>query len=104
MKYTCPICGHKTLDARCDWDVCPICFWEDDVLENKGDRTSSANQGLRISEAQANYMVFESCSKDHERSVRSPLPHEELDPNWQPLPEAIVLAESIRSKLDSGTK
>jgi hypothetical protein len=96
MKYTCVICGYRTLDSRCDWDICPICFWEDDVLLKKGDTKSPANGELRVSEAQANYMVYRCCSKEHLRFVRQPLSTEEVDPEWQPLPEAIELAKRMR--------
>ncbi|WP_080437162.1 CPCC family cysteine-rich protein [Burkholderia ubonensis] len=23
-------CDHFTLDAQADWEICPVCFWEDD--------------------------------------------------------------------------
>lgn len=97
MKNTCLICGHKTLDSRCDWHICPVCFWEDDVLITKGDKQSPANGGLRVSEAQANYMIYGCCAPEQRSSVRGPLPSEELDPSWQPLPEAFVLAKGNRS-------
>jgi hypothetical protein len=53
MYYTCVVCGHKTLDSRHDWDICPVCFWEDDVLPESGDSQSPANGGLTIADAQA---------------------------------------------------
>jgi hypothetical protein len=28
--YTCPCCGHATLDARGDYEICDECGWEDD--------------------------------------------------------------------------
>ncbi|WP_390896909.1 CPCC family cysteine-rich protein [Rubinisphaera margarita] len=97
MKQTCPICGYKTLDARCGWDICPVCFWEDDVLIIDTDKSSPANGGLKVSEAQANYIVFRCCSRKHVTDVREPRPDEERDPVWQPLSEAFSLAESLRS-------
>jgi len=30
LPNTCPCCGYFTLDARCSWEICIICFWEDD--------------------------------------------------------------------------
>src|SRR5579885_3179586 len=30
VKYSCPCCGYKTLDERGGYDICPVCFWEDD--------------------------------------------------------------------------
>lgn len=95
MRFTCIVCGHKTLDNRCEWDICPICFWEDDVILDVGDKRSSAN-GQRVSEAQANYLAFGCCSRKHIMDVRQPVAGEDRDPQWQPLPEAIALLESLR--------
>src|SRR5712671_3874409 len=29
-KYTCPCCGHTTLDERGAYEICSECGWEDD--------------------------------------------------------------------------
>lgn len=26
----CPCCGYATLETRGEFEICPICFWEDD--------------------------------------------------------------------------
>ncbi|MCA9038884.1 MAG: hypothetical protein KDA65_00915 [Planctomycetaceae bacterium] len=93
MKYTCIICGYKTLDGRYDWDICPICFWEDDVLYDGQDSDSPANGGLNISQAQANFMIFGACCLKDRGSVRAPTSQDEKDPDWQPLAEALRLLE-----------
>ncbi|TCK08738.1 CPCC family cysteine-rich protein [Marinobacterium mangrovicola] len=28
--YACPCCGYATLRRACRYDICSICFWEDD--------------------------------------------------------------------------
>ena len=35
VKYTCPCCGYKTLDEEPPntYDICEICFWEDDGFQ-----------------------------------------------------------------------
>jgi hypothetical protein len=35
LGNTCPSCGYPTLDERCAWDICAICFWEDDGQDDK---------------------------------------------------------------------
>lgn len=30
LSNTCPSCGYPTLKERCAWEICSICFWEDD--------------------------------------------------------------------------
>lgn len=96
MKYTCPICGYKTLDYLHEYDICPICFWEDDSIVEGNDSYSSPNR-MRVSEAQANFIVFRCSSRRFASHVREPLTGEVLDPDWRPLPEALVLADSLRS-------
>lgn len=34
LSNTCPSCGYLTLDARCSWEICAFCFWEDDGQDN----------------------------------------------------------------------
>ena len=85
MKCTCFICGYRTLDSRCNWDICPICFWEDDVLVNDVDKSSPAN-AMKVSEAQANFIRFGAVTQTVLRFVRKPGPEDEFDPDWSPLP------------------
>lgn len=35
MPNTCPVCGFYTLEERDSWDVCGICWWEDDGQDEK---------------------------------------------------------------------
>lgn len=96
-KYTCIICGYRTLDTRCEWDICPVCFWEDDIFyEHEVDRRSSANR-LSVSEAQANFMRFGAVDKRFSDSVRKPLPDEERDENWKPLKQAARIANEANT-------
>lgn len=30
LGNTCPSCGYPTLNERDAWNICAICFWEDD--------------------------------------------------------------------------
>ena len=34
LPNSCPACGYMTLDERCAWEICAICFWEDDGQDN----------------------------------------------------------------------
>ncbi|MFF1770133.1 CPCC family cysteine-rich protein [Streptomyces sp. NPDC058249] len=33
--YGCPCCGFLTLDERGSYEICPVCFWEDDGQDAK---------------------------------------------------------------------
>jgi hypothetical protein len=34
LKNSCPVCGYLTLDERNTFDICGICFWEDDGIDD----------------------------------------------------------------------
>lgn len=94
MKYKCFCCGYMTLEARAEFDICPVCFWEDDVyiivdeksksitsLYNEAgdipedkllDIKSGANHGLTLREGQENYKKYGACEKDMKKHVRRP--------------------------------
>jgi hypothetical protein len=35
MHFQCPCCGYMTLDERGMFDICVVCFWEDDDPEEQ---------------------------------------------------------------------
>lgn len=98
-NITCFVCGHITLGERCDWEICPVCFWEDDVLVSSQDESSSANSGMKVSEAQANYILYRACDESSKEHVRPPKENEPLDPAWMPLKEALALVEQRKQEV-----
>jgi hypothetical protein len=83
-KLNCPCCGFLTLTVRYDWSICPVCFWEDDVVgTDVRDPLSPANN-MRLSEGQKNYRLYGACRPDMVIHVRAPKPDEPKDPDWKP--------------------
>lgn len=56
-KYLCPCCGLPTLNARSNYYICPICFWEDDGQDDAdaGDVRGGPNHDYSLTEARANF-------------------------------------------------
>jgi Cysteine-rich CPCC len=52
----CPICEHRTLAARGHYEICPVCFWEDDggPAGPESERHSHANH-MTPAKAHANW-------------------------------------------------
>jgi len=52
----CPCCGYPTLNARGEYELCPICWWEDEstALDAAPDTESAANGGYTLTRARAN--------------------------------------------------
>ncbi len=86
-KFTCPCCGYKTLDENPPgtYDICPICFWEDDGVQfNDPDYEGGANH-VSLRQAQKNYDEFGACEKEMLCHVRKPNKNDEKDSNWKHL-------------------
>lgn len=76
-KRPCACCGHLTLEFDPgDYEICPICFWEDDPVQSKDlDYKPGANK-VSLNEARANYQAFGVSELEYKEDVRPPLPEE----------------------------
>jgi hypothetical protein len=85
QEYPCPCCGYLIYDEPPGtYFICPICFWEDDLVQLVfPDGGGGANRESLI-EAQQNFAKFGACSEDC-RSVRPPTSSERRDASWRPL-------------------
>lgn len=87
MKYTCACCGFKTLEQELPgtYDICSICFWEDDEIQflNPDDKEGANYVSLR--EAQRNFIKFGACDEESINFVRRPNQKDIKDPNYVPL-------------------
>ncbi|KHK55819.1 hypothetical protein PI87_12485 [Ralstonia sp. A12] len=62
LDNQCDCCDHFTLDAKGEWEICPVCFWEDDGFGLDAlDRWSGANHGLTLREARDNFARIGAC-------------------------------------------
>ena len=98
-KVACVVCGYRTLGARADWDICPICFWEDDVIiDDRQDAKSPANGDMWVSEAQANFVTIGACRPEHSQNVRSPTDEDERVEGFQLLPATLRILKTQRDR------
>jgi hypothetical protein len=79
----CPCCGYQTLTERDMYQICSVCFWEDDCaddyrcvgLDPGNDGWSFANR-VTLSQARANYALLGACVKEMVKNTRPPQPGE----------------------------
>lgn len=99
-KVTCLCCGYRTLDERGAFDICPVCFWEDEMYfmfdkmiqdgvidtiynhnncddedyngEDILDIPSSANHGITLREGRENYKKIGACCEEMLEHCRKP--------------------------------
>jgi hypothetical protein len=76
--YRCPCCRFRTLYGRGGFEICPVCFWEDDGQDDHdaGEIRGGPNGELSLTEARNNYKVFGSSDRKFLDSVRKPLADE----------------------------
>jgi hypothetical protein len=68
----------KALSERAGFDICPVCFWEDDGQDDYDADVvrGGPNAALSLSEARSNYQAFGACDLSMIDNVRPPRPDE----------------------------
>jgi len=53
MAHPCPCCGHLTFNQpHGSYDLCPVCFWEDDAYQLRYPELLGRANGITLVEAQ----------------------------------------------------
>lgn len=65
----CPCCGQKTISERGAYEICRVCWWEDDGQDNDqaDEITGGPNGGVSLTEARRNFLkhgIFDPSRKD----------------------------------------
>jgi hypothetical protein len=81
--FACPCCGFLTLceGGGGTFEICPICYWEDDDLQNRDPSYPGGANTLSLREARANFLRYGAMMTEMLQFVRAPLPGE------RPLPQ-----------------
>jgi hypothetical protein len=85
LPLRCPCCGCKTLGERGGFEICPVCFWEDDGQDDYDADVvrGGPNGALSLTLARLNYRTIGVSDGRLRTHVRLPKPDEM--PN-QPFP------------------
>ena len=59
-RFRCPCCGFYTLPERAEgnYNICPVCFWEDDRLQQEDDDLEGGANKVSLKQARLNYREF----------------------------------------------
>ncbi|MCC9602269.1 hypothetical protein LOC67_17075 [Stieleria sp. JC731] len=73
----CPCCGYATLDERCGWEICRICWWEDDGQDNHNATlvAGGPNSHVSLARARLNFItsgIFQPRRDDLREAQNSP--------------------------------
>lgn len=71
--FACPCCGFATLREAGCYEICPLCFWEDD---GQDDPDAAENHGgpnyVSLVEARINFIKFGASDIKNKEHVRRP--------------------------------
>lgn len=59
--FACPCCGYLTLSQRGMYEICEVCFWEDDGVEQPDDY--SMPNHLFLAQGQENFLKLGACDE-----------------------------------------
>src|SRR5262249_34338661 len=69
----CPCCGHATLSERNVYEICGVCFWEDDGQDNANAAESRGGPNpVSLAQGRANYPAFGASIERDREHVRRP--------------------------------
>ena len=84
--YPFPCCGYDVFSQPPgSYDICPICFWEDDVVQLAFPDLAGGANKCSLIEGQGNFAAFGACETRLKPDVRAPQESERLNPAWRPL-------------------
>jgi hypothetical protein len=74
LLLRCPCCGCLTLGERGGFEICSVCFWEDDGQDDHDADVirGGPNGALSLTQARANYRQFGVCEQHFIGKVRPP--------------------------------
>ncbi len=73
-KYKCPCCGFYTFDEKLNgnYDICPVCFWEDDPIQLEDNEYKGGANRVSLIQARHNFLLFGACEEEMKKHVRKP--------------------------------
>lgn len=77
-KYQCPCCRYYTYEHEPDgsYDICPVCFWEDDIVQQEDESYEGGANRVSLIQARENFKSYGACEPHLTEYVRRPLPDE----------------------------
>ncbi len=101
--YPCPCCGYLVFaEPPGSWDICPICFWEDDLSQLRFPSISGGANHVSLLEGQQNFFAFGACEQRVNPFVDPPGPEARREEGWRPIDLARDIIEEPLRGLDYG--
>ena len=75
-KYRCPCCGYFTLDEPNEYDICEVCWWEDDNFQLDNPDYAGGANAISLNQARENFRRIGVSDKRMLDLARAPRPSE----------------------------
>jgi hypothetical protein len=82
--YPCPCCGYEVFgEPPGSYDICPICFWEDDIVQLAFPDLAGGANACSLMEGQRNFEVLGACEAAFCANVRAPSAGDRKAAKWR---------------------
>jgi hypothetical protein len=77
-RFRCLCCGCRTLTEAPPgtFEICPVCFWEDDLVQAKDPTYRGGANEVSLAEARETYLEIGASEERFLENVRAPTPEE----------------------------
>jgi hypothetical protein len=101
--YPCPCCGYVVFDEPPgSYAICPICFWEDDIVQLRFPAWAVGANRAALIDAQQNFQRVGASEPGFAQNCRAPTAGDKRDPGWRPVDLATDNIEAPPSGVDMG--
>lgn len=73
-RFRCPCCGFFTFGNKPTgtFEICQVCYWEDDQIQNEDPEFDGGANDICLSEARKNFEEFGAVKAEYVKLVREP--------------------------------
>ena len=84
--FPCPCCGFRVFEHEPgSHKICPICFWEDNLVQLRFPLMAGAANHVSLVEGQQNFKRIGAAERRHRHAVRPPMEIDDRDADWREL-------------------
>lgn len=85
-RSPCPCCGHAVHDDRPGSSlICPVCFWEDDLLQLRWPHYDGGANKISLIEAHRNFYSIGAKQVERLEFTRDPFDDEPVEEGFRPI-------------------
>lgn len=84
----CTCCGYQTIEEKGCFEICPICYWEDDAVQEADPWFSGGANKPSLYQAQLNFKMYGAVEEHFQNNVRKVNSQESRSSTWRELVES----------------